>query len=312
MCGELRFRATEGKELIRALVRERDARGDGMKRIIIGADLSESSPEVARWACGFLEPEGEAVLAHVVSTGPVPEFLAGVLKAAGILTEADAGDVPALLQQLADELPCRTSVRVISGRPATALARLGAELDADLLAIGPRGRRASRLGTTAEQLVRLADRPVLVVRAPREAAPRRLLLAVDASPAAAEVLAWGRRLMERFGARSTVLHVLDEDLLAALRVAPEGSAEHTRSEAAIAAARGWIGDQVRSVQLPQDRTSIAAIFGSPVHEIAARTEADGHDLVVMGSRGMGGLQREILGSVASGVLRAAWCPVLIV
>ena len=43
-----------------------------------------------------------------------------------------------------------------------------------------------------------------------------------------------------------------------------------------------------------------------IHEIAARTEAGGHDLVVMGSRGMGGLQREILGSVASGVLRAAW------
>ncbi|HUH12101.1 MAG TPA: universal stress protein [Longimicrobiales bacterium] len=282
-----------------------------MERIVVGIDFSETSPEVTRWACAFLQEDGEAVLAHVLPGGPVPDFLKGLLPSAG---EGSAGieERAARLEELAGGLRCRTTARVLRGSPAAALARLGGEVGADLLAIGPRGRRASRLGTTAEQLVRSADRPVLVVREPRGPAPTRLLLAVDASPRGLEVLRMGKRLMTHFGATATVLHVLDEDLLVALRLTPEGSPEHTRGAQAIAAARGWIEEQVRLQQLPQERTTISAIFGSPIHEIAGRTEVGGADLVVMGSRGLGGVAREILGSVASGVLRAAWCPILVV
>lgn len=56
----------------------------------------------------------------------------------------------------------------------------------------------------------------------------------------------------------------------------------------------------------------AGEVGSPIHGIAIRTEAVGHDLVVVGSRGLGDVRREVLGGVTSGVLRAAWCPVLVV
>lgn len=281
-----------------------------MHRILIGVDLTERAPRVAQWACGFVDGDGTAVLAHVVPGGPVPDFLRSLLESAGrsaVLEEAEAR-----LAGLGESLPCRVEVRTARGRPAPELARLGKDVEADMLAIGPRGGRASRLGTTAEQLVRLADRPVLVVREPRGTAPARLLIAVDASPQADPVLEMGAMLMKRFEARATVLHVLDEDLLVALRVAPEGSADHTMSREAIAATRAWIADKVREHGLPEERTSIAAIFGSPIHEIGGRTEPGGHDLVVMGSRGLGGIGRDILGSVASGVLRAAWCPVLVV
>jgi universal stress protein E len=184
----------------------------------------------------------------------------------------------------------------------------------DLLAIGPKGSRAPRLGTTAEQLVRVADRPVLVVHDPGPGDPRRLLLAIDSSRRSAEVLAWGRRLMEHFGARATILHVLDHVLLAGLRAGEVGERRKTAGEHAIRAAIGWAMEQARRQRLPEEDTAVVAVFGSPVHEIANRTEQgdDGHDLVVVGSRGVGGVRREIFGSVASGVLRAAWCPVLVV
>ncbi|WP_244097095.1 universal stress protein [Burkholderia ambifaria] len=47
------------------------------------------------------------------------------------------------------------------------LARAAAECDADLIVMGTHGRRGLRralLGSVAESLVRIADRPVLVVR----------------------------------------------------------------------------------------------------------------------------------------------------
>jgi nucleotide-binding universal stress UspA family protein len=41
-------------------------------------------------------------------------------------------------------------------------------------------------------------------------------------------------------------------------------------------------------------------------------EEIGADLIVMGSRGFGGLRRALLGNVADSVVRHAHCPVLVV
>jgi nucleotide-binding universal stress UspA family protein len=50
-----------------------------------------------------------------------------------------------------------------------------------------------------------------------------------------------------------------------------------------------------------------------VAEIIVETAGEeGFDLIVMGSRGLGGLQHLMLGSVAEAVTRRAPCPVLIV
>lgn len=282
-----------------------------MNRILTGVDFSDGSANAARWACRFLAPGGQATLCHVVPSG-LPDFLesmADLLTAREGTAEDEARE---RLEDLAHALSCDVSTQVLRGRPADRLARLAADVDADLLAIGPRGARASRLGTTAEQLVRQADRPVLVVHEPNDADPERLLLAVDASALAPQVLRWGQRLMARFEATATVLHVLDEDILVGLRVAPPGSPERERSESALAATDAWLTELTREAGLDERRTTTQAVFGSPVHEIATRTENHEHDLVVMGSRGLGGVRREVVGSVASSVLRAAWGPVMVV
>ena len=47
-------------------------------------------------------------------------------------------------------------------------------------------------------------------------------------------------------------------------------------------------------------------------EIVALAEDIGADLIVMGSRGLGGLRRALMGSVSDSVVRHAHCPVLVV
>jgi nucleotide-binding universal stress UspA family protein len=54
------------------------------------------------------------------------------------------------------------------------------------------------------------------------------------------------------------------------------------------------------------------LVGRPVDEIVAAAEAPGIDLVVMGARGLGALERILLGSVSEGVLRHVHRPLLIV
>jgi nucleotide-binding universal stress UspA family protein len=52
--------------------------------------------------------------------------------------------------------------------------------------------------------------------------------------------------------------------------------------------------------------------GRPDAEIAAVAEDIGAGLIVMGSRGAGGIRRALLGSISDSVVRHAHCPVLVV
>jgi nucleotide-binding universal stress UspA family protein len=52
--------------------------------------------------------------------------------------------------------------------------------------------------------------------------------------------------------------------------------------------------------------------GSPADEIIKKTKKQNYELVVMGSRGLGGIKGALMGSVSSRVARHASCPVLIV
>jgi nucleotide-binding universal stress UspA family protein len=53
-------------------------------------------------------------------------------------------------------------------------------------------------------------------------------------------------------------------------------------------------------------------MGQVALEILALAEELGADLIVMGSRGLGGVRRALMGSVSDSVVRHAHCPVLVV
>jgi nucleotide-binding universal stress UspA family protein len=53
-------------------------------------------------------------------------------------------------------------------------------------------------------------------------------------------------------------------------------------------------------------------MGQVALEIVALAEELGADLIVMGSRGLGGVRRALMGSVSDSVVRHAHCPVLVV
>jgi nucleotide-binding universal stress UspA family protein len=53
-------------------------------------------------------------------------------------------------------------------------------------------------------------------------------------------------------------------------------------------------------------------IGGPVEEIVGLAEETGAGLIVLGSRGSGGVGRALMGSVSESVVRHAHCPVLVV
>lgn len=59
-----------------------------------------------------------------------------------------------------------------------------------------------------------------------------------------------------------------------------------------------------------ESVTVRAVHGFPVEELVNASK--GADMVVLGSRGMGGFSRMLMGSTAGLVVQHAYCPVLIV
>ena len=60
------------------------------------------------------------------------------------------------------------------------------------------------------------------------------------------------------------------------------------------------------------KTDVVIGISSVVKEIIEYAEKNRVDMIVIGSRGLSGIKKMLLGSVASGVLRYSHCPVLVI
>jgi nucleotide-binding universal stress UspA family protein len=94
---------------------------------------------------------------------------------------------------------------------------------------------------------------------------------------------------------------------------PERHGYHARYEELREGAQRQLEKQV--VEIVSTGGSVARAhlrMGRPDEEIVLLGEETGADLIVMGSRGVGGIRRALVGSVSDSVVRHAHCPVLVV
>jgi nucleotide-binding universal stress UspA family protein len=71
-------------------------------------------------------------------------------------------------------------------------------------------------------------------------------------------------------------------------------------------------DEVKELIYPLENVEIIIKQGIPVTTILEYAEESGADLIVMGSRGLGGIKEFFLGSVSHNIVQQARIPVLIV
>jgi nucleotide-binding universal stress UspA family protein len=137
---------------------------------------------------------------------------------------------------------------------------------------------------------------------------RSILVAVDGSPAAAHALEEAVELARAEGARLTLISVAEAPRWAfsafPLAVPFPNEAQLLREAEHVV--------ERAEAEVPED-VSVSTVVrrGSIVREILKRIEAGEHDLVVVGSRGLGPAGSLLLGSVSRGVLSKSPVPVLV-
>lgn len=189
--------------------------------------------------------------------------------------------------------------------------------DAALLVVGHAGRRAGllRLGSTAEQVCQAAELPVLVVRDPapllawaRGERALRVAVLVDETPAAAGPVAWTARLAAAGPLEIDLIHLvwppaeqarlgLDEPM-SLEQVHPEVRASREAELRRLATEAGLNAEPV-----------VCLGWGRPADHLVAAARERGADLIVIGTRRRGLLDRLWSGSVTYGVVGEATCSV---
>lgn len=252
---------------------------DIFDHVICAVDDSRASRTAAALAARVTEPEGSLALVSVEDTSIAVQ--AGWHMAA---VSAEVADQASAALERGREIAGRehpTTERLRQGDPVGWILEEIDRRRAGLVVVGTHGFSRAlgiALRSVATHMLHEAPCSVLIAREPRdlERWPRKIVVGVDGSDAAAAGAIAARQLAVRFGAEVRIVaagadHV---DLSAARRVASD----------------------------------LEVLPGKAVDELAVLSEFA--DLVVVGSRGLKGVRA--LGSVSERVAHQARCPVLVV
>jgi nucleotide-binding universal stress UspA family protein len=281
-----------------------------MRSLVVGVDESLGAAEALRWAAREGQLHGCAVTAvlcwgyldqhHGTTGGPFdPAYTAADARAAvDTIVDGVLGEGAALIDR-----------RTVNDLPARGLVESSA--DADLLVVGARGLGTLRdllLGSVSQACLHRARIPTAVVRPigdQRTTGRERVVVGVDGSDSAQRALSWALDEARRRQAAIEVVHAWTPPLLAVPTLVydygPFDEAARSILDAALDKA------DTNNLPVPVRRTIGTGSGGHVLVE-----QAKDADLVVVGSRGLGGFKGLLLGSVSHQVTHHSPCPVVMI
>ena len=138
---------------------------------------------------------------------------------------------------------------------------------------------------------------------------QRILIATDGSDSSLEAVDFGLELALAEHAEATIIHVTVPIEWA---VYPFGPLDAIPNEAPAVAQDDALRSALERAAAKGVVAHPVSVLGNPVAEVPAYAERMNADLIVIGSRGLGGVTSALLGSVSKGVLKHAERPVLVV
>jgi nucleotide-binding universal stress UspA family protein len=188
----------------------------------------------------------------------------------------------------------------------------------DLIVMGTHGRRGLGhllLGSVSEEVVRMAECPVLTIRERAQQQDvddvTRILVPLDFSEHANNGLRHAKELAETYGAKLDVVHIIEEMVQPAFYemagVPPEKVRTARRKKSVEEMER--LFQEAGGPDVPVDYFVITGKANQEIVEFAKEADID---LIVIATHGLTGVQHLLLGSITEKVVRMAPCPVFTV
>src|SRR5215203_638162 len=207
------------------------------------------------------------------------------------------------------------------GEAANEIVELAEELGAGLVVLGSNGRgrmRRALLGSVSTSVLRHAHCSVLIARghgpnSEHAYPPGKIVVAVDGSEEASRAARVAGEIAKATGSEAHLVYAMQEE-----RYRPHLGPEMWEGwqegfEHAKRSARSWVEEQAEPIRSEGVKTAQShLLLGRPDAAIVWLAEEIGAGLVLVGSRGLGGMKRTLIGSVSDSVARHAHCPVMVV
>lgn len=277
--------------------------------------LEETKDDLAEFKKLIVPLDGSAVAEQVLATARSfarsydadIEIVAVDGKDTDAETQADLDEYLEMVSGLikADGLSANCHVR--KGKPSEEIDKFVREQKADLIVMSTRGRfEVGQIlsGSVTQQIVERTSTPTLLIRPTdswrsRRSKFKRILVALDGSEAAEQVLPFIRSFANKFNSKVLLLSV------------PEGSESESYRETV----ERYLNDIAETLR-EEGFDIITLVTGSgPARTILEISEEEKVDLIMMASHGRGGVERSkhiAIGSVADRVVQKTPCPVFLV
>lgn len=289
-----------------------------LRTIVVGVDGSAGASRAIRWAA--TEAAATSSRLRLVNAWDVPDVFSPGMPGPYIQADEIAQGAHRILERAEHEArrdlagrPVPIDTLAVRARPADGL--LGACDHADLLVVGTRGRggfASLLLGSVAHTCAHRTPIPLVVVghEVPGPGSGP-IVVGADGSDGGRAAVGWAVAEASRLGCSLRVVHAWDLPGRAIDGPPPflvpdidpatvRGLRDRYREEAARAAAE--LGATVP--------TEVVISCPGPAESLVAASSTA--SLVVVGSRGRGGLAGLLLGSVGQQVLHHSACPVVVV
>ena len=283
-----------------------------VKPVVVGTDGSDHAARAVRWAAEFAAIHDAPLLIVTAVNAPVAygmdaqlpqEFFDGLLSGGQELVQEAAGIATAAAPT------AKVETEVVLGATGAAMLTMGE--DASTLVVGARGLggvASAFLGSVSSLVVRHAHCPVVVVGEDEPApADGPVVVGVDDSENSIPAVAAAFKEASARGATLLAVHAWSDVPVAAypsIQVRDRFDEANLAQEVLEKRLAGFKGEY------PDVKVKQVIVMDRP--EAALVNNSAGAALVVVGSRGRGGVAGLLLGSTSRKVLRSAAAPVMVI
>jgi len=292
-----------------------------LKRIICATDFSDLSNRAIPFAVSLAkEFSTKLYFCHVIGL-PSTAIYGEILLDPTEQQDKAVRYAQEQLGSLIDPQQVEWEALIATGHTADEISRLAASKSADLVIAATHGRSGLKrflLGSVTERLMRILPCPLLIIPGPAPDAftvvdqPlrfKRILIGCDFSPDAALAFQHGLSLAQEFQSELYLVHVIEKPAYPI----PVNKTTET-------------GDDSQPVMQHHLKEKLAALIppealnwcspnmvlleGQPDEELTRYAVSQDIDLIVLGVRGQGLVEKLFVGSTTDRVVRRAPCPVL--